>query len=388
MELQTTLRRYIGSNHEFNFSADMKYLQAYSYNWWRFLYKDEIGNIIFNDSRYSNSTSNHQSNVRYKLRSLNLLPNLIVYNTTDNLRSADSLIRENIYSLKDQIKELKDAIAKKGSWRKTNIAREKAIKQLNFEINDYEFFLNNHLDKKIFNPKLCDWEKDRLKTFRLHKRFAEYFLKPNKVLKTNEFNDFKKRYCLLNRSHSCPYGLSLLKPFINLNDINNITEILLYPHINDLLRMIPDIDSKEYKLFLSWTKKTGLHDYCTILKLDFIHTYQINRQNRINNPRSKNPKKVSEIIKFNVDPKLLEIQNKDLKIIKSDRELRGEGRRQSHCIGGDYYINKMRQGHQALNFKGYTFYLDPNLNILETSGRHNCYTPDEIKKELIELIAS
>lgn len=77
---------------------------------------------------------------------------------------------------------------------------------------------------------------------------------------------------------------------------------------------------------------------------------------------------------------------KDIRLVKTVADMRKEGRSQSHCIGSEHYIRSLFKGYQALNYKGYTFYLDPNLNIVETKGSHNRATPYEIQNELLNLI--
>ena len=88
-----------------------------------------------------------------------------------------------------------------------------------------------------------------------------------------------------------------------------------------------------------------------------------------------------------VNPKLQEIEGTEhLQVIKTDRELRLEGRKQHHCIGSRHYIEKALRGYNAVNYKGYTFFFSPTLTLLETSGKYNSRTPEVIKNELLTLI--
>jgi hypothetical protein len=76
-----------------------------------------------------------------------------------------------------------------------------------------------------------------------------------------------------------------------------------------------------------------------------------------------------------------------LELIKTDKELRAEGRRQGHCIGSKMYMDKMHRGYHALNYKGYTFFLTPDAQLIETHGKHNSRTPLQIENELRQIVA-
>lgn len=60
---------YQASNY--NVTFDPNKIEARSYKWWVFVAKVE-GKVIFNNYRYSNSTSKHQSKVRSLLKELNI----------------------------------------------------------------------------------------------------------------------------------------------------------------------------------------------------------------------------------------------------------------------------------------------------------------------------
>lgn len=67
MKFYKRLGIYKASNVEFNPDT----LSAYSYNWWRFVAKVD-GKVVFNNYRYSASTSKHQSKVRALLNELGI----------------------------------------------------------------------------------------------------------------------------------------------------------------------------------------------------------------------------------------------------------------------------------------------------------------------------
>ena len=60
---------YQCSNYNCTFSPTK--IEAFSYRWWKFVGVVE-GKVIFNDYRYSNSTSKHQSKVRRLMADLGI----------------------------------------------------------------------------------------------------------------------------------------------------------------------------------------------------------------------------------------------------------------------------------------------------------------------------
>lgn len=73
MKYYSRLGLYKAPNVTFN----PKTKQAYSYRWWRFV--DVInGAVVFNEYRYSNSTSGHQSKVRRTMEALGIKIDLYV----------------------------------------------------------------------------------------------------------------------------------------------------------------------------------------------------------------------------------------------------------------------------------------------------------------------
>jgi hypothetical protein len=120
------------------------------------------------------------------------------------------------------------------------------------------------------------------------------------------------------------------------------------------------------------------------LKLDTLHTYFINLGKRKDYTPSKP-------IDLPVSEKLLKLEFKTdkLKVMKTVQDMRKEGRQQSHCIGQKNmgYISRcLNESYQTVNFKGFTFFLNPDLSINTTNGRHNSSTPDNVRDELTKLI--
>jgi hypothetical protein len=69
MKLMKRSNIYQASNY--NVTFDHTKIEAFSYRWWKFVGVVE-GKVIFNNFRYSNSTSKHQSKVRSLLKELNI----------------------------------------------------------------------------------------------------------------------------------------------------------------------------------------------------------------------------------------------------------------------------------------------------------------------------
>lgn len=60
---------YQASNYNVTFNPET--VEAHSYKWWRFVFKVD-GIVVFNNYRYSNSTSKHQSKVRSLMSQLGI----------------------------------------------------------------------------------------------------------------------------------------------------------------------------------------------------------------------------------------------------------------------------------------------------------------------------
>jgi len=128
---------YCKRDHEFKssqFAFDMNTCSAYSYDWWQFVKR--VGNTIyFNNARYSMQTDLHQNmawNIliceRPELYGIKV--KTVYYR--EGLNHLDSAIR----NLEYQIKELKEAIARPRSRKKTNADRIKRIESLKAEIKE------------------------------------------------------------------------------------------------------------------------------------------------------------------------------------------------------------------------------------------------------------
>lgn len=391
MKLLVTKNQYKSSNCELNISENMQEISAYSYDWWKFVATDKVGNIIFNDSTYSVSTSGHQGDVNNKLRELGLKPHLRLHRVIDNLGNLKIAINTEIKEIKKEITELNRLINKKGTHRVKNSERKQTIAELEFQIKDLINFRDNYLDKKIYPIKKSKndysrsedyWDDDDKKEIiKQLDSYKKYFLKPNGKLQANEYNDFinyKKDV-----SDYAPNSLEKLKLLLNL-DQKSIQIALAYRHIADVENMIPDQDTIEFQKLQKFAIKHEINrDSLNLFKLDKLHTKQINDLNR----------KVyvkKEEVPFPVNEKLIQAESKcekgELSVIKLPSQLRGEGRKQGHCIGSKHYIDQCHQGKQALNFKGYTYLLNNDLSVYETHGKYNCNTPDSVTEELYKLI--
>jgi hypothetical protein len=390
MKLQTTKNRYKQTNCELavNDSGDFVEVYADSYNWWPFIQTDKVGNIVFNNANYSKPTTNHQSNCSRILYRLGLETHLTLRRTKSPMRDIKESINDEISYIRDDIRNLIAKIKTKGSWKKTNVSRKNKIKSLLYEIKDLRNYRDKYIDKKLIPTEKLNINKLEIKNdYWANKLNSEcsvlisYYQKGNKIdfQNINKVLTRKGKYSL----DQIPRNIDKIKALIGFNhDLKCLEEILCYRYSSDLNNMIPDKDSLEYQNLVKFLSKHNItKKNLTTFKLDKIHEFLLNKINRKNyTPSDPNY--------FPVNETLLEAEKLDdkLKVIKSDRELRAEGRKQNHCIGSKNYIESCFRGSQAANYKGYTFYLDSNLNIRETSGKFNQGTPEKIKTEFIELI--
>ena len=374
MKLQTTLDTYTASNNELCVDAKTLAVTARSYGWWDYIKTDSVGNIIFNDSRYSNSTTGHQSNSKHILGRLGLKVAIALTHTTENGCSLDS----EIEGLKKAQAELQAQIDKKGSWRKTNILRAEDIQRLQYRINDVINFRDNYYNKKLYLIKQV-----KISTLLARPRStvdttAHYFKKPNGKIDRNGLHE------LLRHLGYWP-NINNLSSLITLFDLKNkdVQRILTYKYIQHVSNMIPNPDTIEYMQLLAWCKRQNINKKTLNSFLaDKMHEYLVNKSNRKNY-------EPSEPIHFPVADNIRALETNDnIVLLDTDRKLRAEGRKQNHCIGNSSmgYINKCHNGYHALNFKGFTFFLDPVGKILERSGRHNGPVPTEVCNELNGLI--
>lgn len=387
MKLKISQNEYVSSNCSLNLSNDLKDLKAHSYDWWQFLAVDSVGNVFFNDHSYSVSTSGHQVNVMSILIRLGIKVNLRIYRSCmsfgtysnggyiRNFEGIKGVLKHEIKQCQLVIKELIAEIRKKGSWKAKNETRKNQIKSIWFERKDLKRILNQYLDKKIIPIK-------SEKAFNsVHfSDYERYFKKPNGKTKINELNEFLK-----DRTNyvSAPESIDSIKTLfeMNSNHFDQLVTCLKYCFIDDLNEMIPVETSTEYGQLKRWLKRNDISlNNLTLLSLDKIHTYLLNKLNRKDYVPSE-PKL------FPLSEKALKLKNvPHLKLITNDRELKSEGKRQSHCIGSPSYIEACKAGSHALNYKGYTFFLSNDLEIKQTHGSYNSHTPEKIRNELIEII--
>jgi len=406
MELKTTMREYKASNCSIKFNKDLTEVSAYSYGWWEFITTDKVGNVFYNDVSYSRSTSGHQGSATSIMARLGLSIDFTLYRTNNTLKGYERYSNKSLTikdALNDEISKnrwdilgLVAKIKTKGSWKKTNIERKASISKMLFRIKDLRNIRDNYLDKKRIPRKKRSIEKLEIDIFSSwdYKNKKEIYI----ITKSDQKNiNLLKSYCLSNngklnivlykdilstlKNDNIPSSIDKIKELLGFKATTCIKSILVYEFSNDLNNMIPEIDSKEYTQLLKRLKTIDItKDNLTTLDLDKIHTYLTNKLNR----KLYVP---SEPIAFNLSEKLLKLENTPkLRLIKSDRELKAEGRKQSHCIGGADYIKKCLQGYQALNYKNYTFFLSPKNDIIQTNGSHNTTTPDNIENELKKLI--
>jgi len=366
MQLQTTLNQYIASNNVVYVNPDNMGLSAVSYDWWTYLTTDKVGNLIFNNANYSSSTNGHQSDTMDILRRLGIVPAIML---TETLRSGCSLDDE-IDEINTLIRDLEYEINRKGTWRKTNADRQNLIQQYRNNINDIELFRDNYWNKKLFKPKADCQYKDKFKPF---------FINDNGKLDTHGFAEFC-RYPSTN-TVALERGLPNLTALFNLKN-KHIRNILNYQFLTDTENMVPGINTNEYVQLKNWLKRMKINrENITPFYVDKIHEYLTAKMNRVDY-------KPSEPVQFPIQPFIKTLQNEpDLKLLDTDRKLRAEGRRQHHCIGSREYIDGCIGGNHALNYRGHTFYLNEQGEILAAHGSRNSPTPWDYKEELSDLIS-
>ena len=120
MKYYKRLKVYKANNVYFNPET----IEAESYGWWEFL-KVIGGKVVFNDYRYSVTTTKHQSKVKGLLRGLDIKVDLYVQ-APEGLQSLQSAITYIDY----QIEKLQAEIDKPRSHRAKNDKRETEIYDL------------------------------------------------------------------------------------------------------------------------------------------------------------------------------------------------------------------------------------------------------------------
>lgn len=399
--LKVNNSEYGSKNWNLKVSNDQTNVEAWSYVWWKFLATDSVGNVYLNNTSYSPSTGQHQDWVNTILARLGIEPDLELFNTRSHFgHGIIECILSEIENLKDENAKLKKAIGTKGSWKKTNERRRYEIQKNEYRIKDLQRYMNEYVDKKrIPNrtkqehlnsliqydgwcSKTQDWvTKICRRKARAVQGYKKYFRKHNGKLKVSEMqrvlNRCKGEYGSI---HDAPECIDRMRELLGIKHADSIEYLLVYPFTKDVIGMIPERESREYKQLETWAKRMLKVHPKNELLMDKMHTYLTNKQNR----RDYVP---SEPTPLPVHPKLKKLSGTpELKLITTDRELRAEGRKQSHCIGSKQYLDACKQGYQVLNYKGYTFFLRPDLKISETHGRHNNCTPEPIRNELQTLI--
>ena len=141
MKLLSSKNTYTASNCKLVVSDDLTQVSAFSYSWWQFVVTDSVGNVFFNDATYSNTTRKHQEDVSCVLSELGVKQCLVLQNTTENMTSDEGIreaIESEIQGIHGLIQGLEQAIAKRGSWKRTNAERAESIKAKGYEIKDLE----------------------------------------------------------------------------------------------------------------------------------------------------------------------------------------------------------------------------------------------------------
>jgi len=376
MHLQITNRRYKGSNCELSIDRDGA-LSATSYDWWRFVWSDSVGNIIINNSRYSISTSKHQSAVWSILRRLNRPVCLELNYVRSSHRFANSAIEDEIKAIGGLIRKLESEISAKGSHRRKNEERREQIKHFEFRIKDLQRYLDEYLNKKYFRDcwrdgqywKYDDDSRDELievlrRLFLNHKgKFDEqalhHFIADNLVPITNNLSD----------RVACEY--SKLLALLDLKPIDR-RKIVIYEFALDLENQLPEIDSDEFLKIKKFCDKNSIGKNFTNFDLEILHTKLTNLQNRKTyEPKPEEFWPINPILDL-VLTDLRGLHDLESRHLNSARLLRAEGKRQKHCIGGSNYIEQVGSGRYfATHIAGGTYLFDQDLNITQASASCN-----------------
>ena len=422
MKLKINSNEYSASNCRVKVSEDLKEIEAWSYGHWKFVATDKVGNVFFNDTNYSPSTRGHQNNAQYVMRNLGIEASVRLHNTRQDFDyGITDALNSEISSLESQNAGLLELTQTPRTHRRKNDERREKIQTNEYRIKDLIRIRDEYLDKKLIpierdplEPIESFWaetigyfehptekkkftsynyEKDvdeilwESKTIRFEadhsdpekhakvEAYKTHFRKQNGKLQTDQFLKFINKVDL----HYDVPNIEPIKPWLNVKGGESVEFILLYEHSRDIPGMLPNIDSKEGILLQKWVKKRSKHPK-NVLLMDKLHTYLVNKMNR----KSYVPG-VPNYFPMNEKFESLEGTPK-LRLIKTDHALRAEGRRQSHCIGSRDYIRRCREGCHALNYKDYTFFLDAELNVIQTNGSHNRETPEDIVEELESLI--
>lgn len=133
MKYYKRLKQWKASNVIF----DVEKCEATSYKWWIFV-KRIGGKLVFNDYRYSNTTSKHQYKVKRLLNQLGIIIDVII-SSPNGLQNLDSAIDYNNLRINLVGKDLNNPRA-----RKSLITRRKQlIENYNIQLNTIKEILKN-----------------------------------------------------------------------------------------------------------------------------------------------------------------------------------------------------------------------------------------------------
>jgi hypothetical protein len=109
-----------------NFYMELDTLKAWSYNWWLFCTKVN-GQVIFNNTMYSQTTCKHQGKA---FRVLDYKADLVLRFTTASLSDLDNALTKEVIGAKSEIKNLIRLIKKPRTHKAKNLERKEQIKNL------------------------------------------------------------------------------------------------------------------------------------------------------------------------------------------------------------------------------------------------------------------
>ena len=372
MKLLINSNQYKASNNELNISDDLKEVSAYSYDWWEYVSTDTVGNIVFNNTSYSHSTSRHQDTAHSLLIRLGIKPDLILNNTRLSLSDIKEAVESEIENIRYDIDLLFYFATKKGSHKRKNKERLESIKKYTYRIKDLERYLTEYYNKKPLPKNLGE-----ITSFFNIALLYNHNDKLNKELKKSVL---ERMPYLFRRSGLTRPSINRIKDLLGQKRSSCNADYIIYPYTNDLFNMLKEHMSEPLvERRVKQLTKNGVNT----LVLDKLHTYLINKMNRKTyTPIDKNEKQ------YRINPKLERIE--ELKPIINRYQLRQESKTQNHCIGTvpDYHKRLLTNGNQAFNFKGYTFYTDYNLNIIQCKGKYNKEVPNKIINELKQKIGA
>ena len=121
MKFSAKRQQFEGSNVSFNPFTQV----AKSYDWWVFL-TNMNGIVVFNNSRYSNTTNRHQSKVKALMLRAAIVPSLTLHNTRESLTSGKALQSE-IVNTNALIKQLESELVNPRRKKALDSERQKVV---------------------------------------------------------------------------------------------------------------------------------------------------------------------------------------------------------------------------------------------------------------------